>query len=141
MTLPIQQSRLFLSTYQYLSNRKTLVFAKKQTYCVRMHPNPCSFVWKRFYYLCRLQRFFLQWRFYHRYGNERAYYLTPLDDWQAKIHKLKQDSSSTQQRSCLSWGRKAIENIQEERKALEKKRNRFLWYYPAAQHVPDGFSE
>jgi hypothetical protein len=78
--------------------------------------------------------------------NVAGYYLTPLDDWQAKIHKLKQDELFVQRwlllnndPASLEKGRKAIENIQEERKALEKKRNRFrLWYYPAVTVVTTG---
>lgn len=75
-----------------------------------------------------------------------GYYLTPLDDWQAKIHKLQQDELFVQRwmllnddPASLEKGERAIENIQKERETLEKKRNRFrLWYYPAITIVGTG---
>lgn len=78
--------------------------------------------------------------------NVAGYYLTPLNDWQAKIHKLKQDELFVQRwmlinndPASLEKGKAAIENIQKERKVLEKKRNRFrLWYYPAVTVVTTG---
>ena len=75
-----------------------------------------------------------------------GYYLTPLDDWQAEIHKLKQDELFVQRwmllnndSASLEKGKRALENIQREKETLEKKRNRFqLWYYPAITVVGTG---
>ncbi|MDE0556110.1 MAG: hypothetical protein OXI24_18000 [Candidatus Poribacteria bacterium] len=66
-------------------------------------------------------------------------WLTPLDDWQAEIHKLKQDEAFIERwmllyddAASLEKAKKAITKIQERRKALEKKYNRWKWlYYPA----------
>lgn len=78
--------------------------------------------------------------------NVAGYYLTPLDDWHAKIHKLKQDELFVQRwmllnndPASLEKGKRVIEDIQKKRKVLEKKRNRFrLWYYPAITVVTTG---
>ena len=66
-------------------------------------------------------------------------WLTPLDDWQAEIRKLKQDEVFIERwmllyddATSLEKAKKAIMKIQERRKALEKRYNRWKWlYYPA----------
>ena len=75
-----------------------------------------------------------------------GYYLTPLDDWQTEIHKLKQDELFVQRwmllnndPASLEKGKRALENIQREKETLKKKRNRFqFWYYPAITVVGTG---
>ncbi|MXV83376.1 hypothetical protein F4X88_21655 [Candidatus Poribacteria bacterium] len=75
-----------------------------------------------------------------------GYYLTPLDDWQAKIHKLEQDELFVQrwmllndEPASLEKGKRALENIRKERETIKKKRNRFrLWYYPTITIVGTG---
>ena len=65
-------------------------------------------------------------------------WLTPLDEWQAEIHKLTEDEHFVERwmlinddPASLEKGNKAIAKIRKERKALEKKHNRFQWlYYP-----------
>lgn len=66
-------------------------------------------------------------------------WLTPLDEWEAEIHKLTEDEHFVERwmllnddPASLEKGNRAIAKIQKERKALEKKRKRFEWlYYPA----------
>lgn len=73
-------------------------------------------------------------------------WLTPLDDWQAEIYKLKKDEEFIERwmllhdnPTSLEKGEKAIVKIQERRKALEKKYNRWKWlYYPAIGIVGAG---
>ena len=73
-------------------------------------------------------------------------WLTPLDDWQTEISKLKKDEEFIERwmllhddSTSLEKGKKAIVKIQERRKALEKKYNRWKWlYYPAIGIVGAG---
>ena len=66
-------------------------------------------------------------------------WLTPLDEWQAEIHKLNEDELFVQRWMLVNndlasreKGNRAIVRIQKRRNAIEKKRNRFLWwYYPS----------
>jgi len=65
-----------------------------------------------------------------------AKWLSPLDDWQAEISKLKKDVEFIERwmlihddSTSLEKGRKAIVKIQERQKALEKKYNRWKWFY------------
>ena len=68
-----------------------------------------------------------------------GYWVTPLGEWQAEIHKLNEDELFVQRwmllnddPASLEKGNKAIAKIRKQRKALEKKYNRFKWlYYPA----------
>ena len=75
-----------------------------------------------------------------------GYWLTPLDEWQAQIHKLTEDELFVQRwmllnddPASLEKGKRAIAKIQKERKVIEKKRNRFLWwYYPSMTIIGAG---
>ena len=66
-------------------------------------------------------------------------WLTPLDEWQAEIHKLDEDELFVQRWMLVNndlasreKGNRAIVSIQKRRDAIEKKRKRFLWwYYPS----------
>ena len=66
-------------------------------------------------------------------------WLTPLDDWQSEISKLKKDEEFIERwmllhddSTSLAKGQKAIVKVQERRKVLEQKYNRWKWlYYPA----------
>ena len=58
------------------------------------------------------------------------------DEWHAEIHKLTEDELFVQRwlllndgPASLEKGKRAIAKIQKQRKAIEKKRNRFLWWY------------
>ena len=73
-------------------------------------------------------------------------WLTPLDEWQAEIHKLNDDELFVQRWMLVNndlasreKGNKAIVRIQKRRNAIEKKRNRFLWwYYPSITVIGAG---
>ena len=73
-------------------------------------------------------------------------WLTPLDEWRAEIHKLTEDELFVERWMLLNddpasveKANKAIANIQKQRKALEKKYNRFQWlYYPAISVIGMG---
>ena len=73
-------------------------------------------------------------------------WLTPLDEWDAEIRKLTEDEHFVERwmllnddPASLEKGNRAIAKIQKERKALEKKRNRFEWlYYPAIGVISAG---
>ena len=75
-----------------------------------------------------------------------GYWLTPLDDWDAEIRKLTEDELFVERwmllnddPASLEKGKRAIAKIQKERKALEKKRKRFLWwYYPSMTVIGAG---
>ena len=75
-----------------------------------------------------------------------GYWLTPLGEWEAEIHKLTEDELFVQRwlllnddPASLEKGKRAIAKIQKQRKAIEKKRNRFLWwYYPTMTIVGTG---
>ena len=65
-----------------------------------------------------------------------GHWLTPLDEWHAQIHKLNEDELFVQRWMLVNndptsreKGKRAIVKIQKQRKAIEKKRNRFLWWY------------
>ena len=65
-----------------------------------------------------------------------GHWLTPLDEWHAQIHKLNEDELFVQRWMLVNndptsreKGKRAIAKIQKQRKAIEKKRNRFLWWY------------
>lgn len=66
-------------------------------------------------------------------------WLTPLDEWQAEIHKLNEDELFIQRWMLVNndlasreTGKRAIMKIQKRRNAIEKKRKRLMWwYYPA----------
>ena len=66
-------------------------------------------------------------------------WLTPLDEWDAEIHRLTEDEHFVERwmllnddPASLEKGNRAIAKIRKQRKALEKKRNQFEWlYYPA----------
>ena len=73
-------------------------------------------------------------------------WLTPLDEWQAEIHKLNEDELFVQRWMLVNndpasreKGKRAIVKIQKRRNAIEKKRNRFLWwYYPSMTVIGAG---
>ena len=73
-------------------------------------------------------------------------WLTPLDEWQAEIHKLNEDELFVQRWMLVNndltsreKGNRAIVRIQKRRDAIEKKRNRFLWwYYPSMTVIGAG---
>ena len=73
-------------------------------------------------------------------------WLTPLDEWHAEIHKLNDDELFVQRWMLVNndpasheKGKRAIVKIQKERKVIEKKRNRFLWwYYPSMTVIGAG---
>lgn len=73
-------------------------------------------------------------------------WLTPLDEWQAEIRKLTEDELFVKRWMLVNYdpaslekANRAISIIQQQRKALEKKRNRFLWwYYPTITVVGAG---
>ena len=73
-------------------------------------------------------------------------WLTPLDEWQAQIHRLDEDELFVQRWMLVNndltsreKGKRAIMRIQKRRNAIEKKRNRFLWwYYPAMTVIGAG---
>ena len=73
-------------------------------------------------------------------------WLTPLDEWQAEIHKLNEDQLFVQRWMLVNndlpsreKGNRAIVRIQKKRNAIEKKRNRFLWwYYPSMTLIGAG---
>ena len=73
-------------------------------------------------------------------------WLTPLDEWQAEIHKLNGDELFIQRWMLVNndlasreKGNRAIVRIQKKRNAIEKKRNRFLWwYYPSITVIGAG---
>lgn len=73
-------------------------------------------------------------------------WLTPLDEWQAEIHKLNGDELFIQRWMLVNndpvsreKGKRAIMRIQKKRNAIEKKRNRFLWwYYPSMTVIGTG---
>ena len=73
-------------------------------------------------------------------------WLTPLDEWHAEIHKLTDDELFIRRWmlvnndfASLEKGKKAITKIQKRRKAIEKKRKRFLWwYYPTITLIGAG---
>lgn len=75
-----------------------------------------------------------------------GYWLTPLDNWDAEIRKLTEDELFVQRwmllnddPASLEKGKRAIAKIQKQRKAVEKKRNRFLWwYYPSMTVIGAG---
>ncbi len=75
-----------------------------------------------------------------------GHWLTPLDEWHAEIHKLTEDELFVQRwmllnddPASLEKGKRAIAKIQKERKVIEKKRNRFLWwYYPSMTIIGTG---
>ena len=75
-----------------------------------------------------------------------GYILTPLDEWDAEIRKLTEDELFVERwmllnddPASLEKGNRAIANIQKKRKALEKKRKRFLWwYYPSMTIIGTG---
>jgi len=75
-----------------------------------------------------------------------GYWLTPLDNWDAEIHKLTEDELFVQRwmllnddPASLEKGKRAIAKIQKQRKAIEKKRKRFLWwYYPSMTVIGAG---
>lgn len=73
-------------------------------------------------------------------------WLTPLDEWQSQIHKLNEDELFVQRWMLVNnnpasreKGKRAIAKIQKQRKAVEKKRKRFLWwYYPSMTIIGAG---
>ena len=73
-------------------------------------------------------------------------WLTPLDEWHAEIHKLNEDELFVQRWMLVNndptsreKGKRAIVKIQKRRNAIEKKRNRFLWwYYPSMTVIGAG---
>ena len=73
-------------------------------------------------------------------------WLTPLDEWQAEIRKLNEDKLFVQRWMLVhndlasrEKGKRAIMKIQKRRNAIEKKRNRFLWwYYPSMTVIGAG---
>lgn len=73
-------------------------------------------------------------------------WLTPLDEWQAEIRKLTEDELFVKRWMLVNYdpaslerANRAISIIQQQRKAIEKKRNRFLWwYYPSITLVGAG---
>ena len=73
-------------------------------------------------------------------------WLTPLDEWHAQIHKLNEDELFVQRWMLVNndptsreKGKRAIVKIQKRRNAIEKKRNRFLWwYYPSMTVIGAG---
>ena len=73
-------------------------------------------------------------------------WLTPLDEWQAEIHKLNNDELFVQRWmivnndfTSLEKGKRAIAKIQRKRSAIEKKRKRLMWwYYPTIVVVGAG---
>ena len=75
-----------------------------------------------------------------------GYWLTPLDEWDAKVRKLTEDELFVQRwmllnddSASLEKGKRAIAKIQKQRKAIEKKRKRFLWwYYPSMTVIGAG---
>ena len=75
-----------------------------------------------------------------------GYWLTPLDEWDAEIRKLTEDELFVQRwmllnddPASLEKGKRAIAKIQKQRKVVEKKRNRFLWwYYPSMTVIGAG---
>ena len=75
-----------------------------------------------------------------------GYWLTPLDNWDAEIRKLTEDELFVQRwmllnddPASLEKGKRAIAKIQKQRKAIEKKRKRFLWwYYPSMTVIGTG---
>lgn len=75
-----------------------------------------------------------------------GYWLTPLDEWDAEIHKLNEDELFVQRwmllnddPASLEKGKRAVAKIQKQRKAVEKKRKRFLWwYYPSMTVIGAG---
>ena len=75
-----------------------------------------------------------------------GHWLTPLDEWHAEIHKLTEDERFVERwmllnddPASLEKGNRAIAKIRKERKALEKKYNRFQWlYYPAISVIGAG---
>ena len=73
-------------------------------------------------------------------------WLTPLDEWETEIHKLTADELFVERwmllnddPASLEKGKRAITKIQEQRKVVEKKRKRFLWwYYPTITAIGTG---
>ena len=73
-------------------------------------------------------------------------WLTPLDEWEAEIRKLRDDELFVERwmllnddPASLEKGNRAIAKIQEQRKAVEKKRKRLLWwYYPTITAIGTG---
>ena len=73
-------------------------------------------------------------------------WLTPLDEWQAEIHKLTEDELFVQRwllvnsdSASVEKGKRAIMKIQKRREAIKKRRNRFLWwYYPTITAIGAG---
>lgn len=73
-------------------------------------------------------------------------WLTPLDEWQAEIHKLNEDELFVRRWMLVNndldsreKGKRAIVKIQKRRNAIEKKRNRFRWwYYPSITVIGAG---
>lgn len=73
-------------------------------------------------------------------------WLTPLDEWQAEIRTLTEDELFVKRWMLVNYdpaslerANRAISIIQQQRKAIEKKRNRFLWwYYPTITVVGAG---
>ena len=73
-------------------------------------------------------------------------WLTPLDEWQAEIHKLNEDELFVKRWMLVNYdpislerANRAISIIQQQRKAIEKKRKRFLWwYYPSITVIGAG---
>lgn len=73
-------------------------------------------------------------------------WLTPLDEWQAEIHKLNEDELFVKRWMLVNYdpislerANRAISIIQQQRKAVEKKRNRFMWwYYPSITVIGAG---
>ena len=78
--------------------------------------------------------------------NFLGHYLTPIPRWQAEIRRLAADERFVQQwmllnedSASLQKGRRAIERIQKQKEAVEKKLNRFRkWYYPVSILVGAG---
>ena len=75
-----------------------------------------------------------------------GYWVTPLGEWEGEIRKLTEDELFVQRwmllnddPASLEKGNRAIAKIQKQRKAIEKKRNRFLWwYYPTMTLIGTG---
>ena len=75
-----------------------------------------------------------------------GYWVTPLGEWEGEIRKLTEDELFVQRwmllnddPASLEKGNRAIAKIQKQRKAIEKKRNRFLWwYYPTMTIIGTG---
>ena len=73
-------------------------------------------------------------------------WLTPLDEWQAEIHKLNNDELFVQRwmmvnndSTSVEKGKRAIAKIQRKRSAIEKKRKRLMWwYYPTIAVIGAG---